>query len=436
MKIRVVDENVSKVEECTPEEWKSLRELLSYPNQVFVQGQVRVYPVYLVHGRTKLFPTGLLPLVKKEFQVLVDDFRNVVTLDVPIRDILEEHQQYLVKEILSLRRCICSIPTGGGKSFVLSYIAAHSAWPTCIVVPTREILVQIQRHLQKLGCENLHILWGDKWDVPSSGVILTTSGTLNSRYEYYEKEMTHIRVLLCDEAHFYGADSFFKIAHLFPNANYRVGFSATPMGRSDNADIRIWACFSPYVLTYKGTIERVAPLEVLMLDYKHLPTRTPIFVDPEDYEFLLVDERRMSALREAVRMLKDSNLVPYVVFVDRVAVGARLSEMLGIPLIVSTSVERKDVFDRLRDGELEGIVTTIGWVGLDIPNLRAVINFTRETTPISLGQKAGRVRRKTPEKELGIVVDFWDDFGKLPRRWARRRANVYKKFGNVRVVKV
>ena len=52
------------------------------------------------------------------------------------------------------------------------------------------------------------------------------------------------------------------------------------------------------------------------------------------------------------------------------------------------------------------------------------------STPINIIQKSGRVRRKGDGKQVGIVIDLYDESGKA-LSWTKKRMTIYKKIGNI-----
>jgi superfamily II DNA or RNA helicase len=425
MQLTIQDENFTKVTEYTEEEFQKLRQLLSFTNYHFIRGRWVKDVKYLVSATKKHFPTGLVPYLQQhgiDFEVV--DQRIHWTLNVSkALEFLEEHQREVIQKAVQQKRCIVNLPTGAGKTFTYSTVCGLIDRRVAIVVPTKEILDQVVGTLKRYTSD-FAVYWGSNNDL-TRRIIISTAGTLSSRYQYIKEEMSTVEVLIADEAHYYGANSFFKVAHLFPKAHYRWGFSATPIGRSDNADLRILGVFSPtIVVSSHTTIDRIVPIQVVFLDYTK---NNPAFSDPEDYVLLQKDPRRLYTIIWICQHLQEAE-IPFLVFVDRIEVGEILSSALGLPLVTSTSNNRETVFQQIREGKLIGAVTTIGHVGLDIPSLVAIVNTIRDTTPISLGQRAGRVRRRVESKEIGVVFDLLDR-GRMPSRWAKKRMNTYRSLG-------
>jgi len=380
---------------------------------------------YLLSATKKLMPTGLVPYVQSRLTIplnIIDD-RVHWTLDISsIQGKLEPYQQEVLSQIQQKKRCIVCLPTGSGKTYMYSVVSAFIDKKVAIVVPAKEVLDQVERTLREYT-NDFVVFWGPKTDLDKR-IVISTAGTLAARFNYIREEMSTVEVLFADEAHYYGANSFFRVSHLFPRAHYRVGFSATPVGRSDKADLRVLGVFSPEMIYTTHKIDRIVPVSVVFLDYTK---NNPAFSDPEDYEALLKDRRRIQAICWIASQLRDTQ-IPFLIFVDRLELGEKIAFHLQIPFVTANSNDRGKVFQQIRENKLIGAVTTIGHTGLDIPVLMAIINTVRDTTPISLGQRAGRVMRKLDSKNIGVVFDFLDR-GRLPARWASKRMRVYQALG-------
>ena len=444
LSIEIIDANYSVIKNFTKEEYNLCRSILSYKTPIYYGGKLLYQTNFLLHGKTFKFPTGALPILleHKKFKNIIpytiENEINEKKISIPISDNLEEYQKYIITEINKNQRCIIQLPTGAGKSYMISYIAHHLKQPTIIIVPTEEILNQIKEQLEKIYKEKVSIIHGSKEEIQHN-IILTTGQTLYSRYELYteEEKFLHIKCILADEVQYYGANTFFKASFLFPNAYFRLGFSATPLGRSDNADLRTLSIFSSHIITYDTTlIHRVVPVHVVFIKYDHIPE--PMEMDKilgeismleHTYEGLLKSKARLEAIFKLLTKLINNNL-SFICFVDRLEYGENISNYLNIPFVHSNNKERTEIINQLKDEKIKGIISTIGKEGLDIPSLDVVVNTSREATIISLGQKAGRARRKTEEKNVALVFDFEDHQFPLVRRWSNKRKSIYKKFAS------
>ena len=263
-------------------------------------------------------------------------------------------------------------------------------------------------------------------------VILTTGQTLNSRYDMYavDKVFQNVNVLIADEVHYFGANSFFKVSHLFPNAFMRFGFSSTPKGRSDNADIRVVGVFSPEFINVDETlIDRIVPLQIILIKYHQETTKGLQSLDiVNTYDDLLLLESRKQTIISTAQKLSKQDL-SWLIFVDRLAYGEELANKLSVPF-AHANADRKTIFEDMKQKRIIGCVSTIGKEGLDIPNLDAIINTSIISTPINIIQKSGRVRRKGDGKQVGIVIDLYDESGKA-LSWTKKRMTIYKKIGNI-----
>ena len=82
----------------------------------------------------------------------------------------------------------------------------------------------------------------------------------------------------------------------------------------------------------------------------------------------------------------------------------------------------------MTDGKIEVLYATyaIAKEGLDIPPLRNLVMASPVKDEITVTQSAGRVMRKYPDKECGIVWDF-DDNMRMLQGWLKKRMSIYNK---------
>ena len=73
--------------------------------------------------------------------------------------------------------------------------------------------------------------------------------------------------------------------------------------------------------------------------------------------------------------------------------------------------ERQELLRQLSEGEISVLFATysIAKEGLDIPCLRNLVMASPVKDEITVTQSAGRVMRKYPDKEYGIIWDFEDN---------------------------
>jgi superfamily II DNA or RNA helicase len=432
--IEIQDENWAQFKDINDKVlWEKIRKFLSYSTPTYFGGRVHYQRVFLVHGITKKFSVGLIPLLLSKFPSLqvVDKRPKHEKLTIPLSDELEEYQRTILEQALRVERAVITLPTGSGKSYMISYLCTQilEKYPDkqiCIIVPSIEILHQIKKNLPS---DKTGLVWSNKQETDKP-IIITTGQTLNSRFDEFsvDKILENVSILITDEAHHVGSNTFYKISFLFPKAFIRLGFSSTPKGRSDGADLKIVGVFSSTFLNVDSKqISRIVPVEILMIKY---PVTTSGLCISMEYNDLLDFEPRKQAIIQIAKRLSSSELT-WLMFVDRLSLGEELSKALDVPFVNASNPNRRDLFQQLQEKKILGIITTVGKEGLDIISLSSIINTSRVSTPIDIIQKVGRVRRRTEGKDQALVIDFYDDVTDNVLSWTKKRISIYKQVGNV-----
>lgn len=157
---------------------------------------------------------------------------------------LRPYQQECFDNILtelSKHKSTCVIaPTGSGKSLIIRYLAEHY-WKTnfkqvIIVSHRKKLVTQTHEYFEKsdIDCQ---ILRGNSYPNPHAKVIVSTiqSAKMESKIDrvrsifsndLFHTSMLDVGLIIVDESHQVGTDSYEKLFSMFPRAQI-VGFSAT-----------------------------------------------------------------------------------------------------------------------------------------------------------------------------------------------------------------
>jgi len=129
------------------------------------------------------------------------------------------------------RKVLVACPTGSGKTFIFSHIAADEAFgnrSVLILAHRDELIQQAKEKLTIAASMNCAIekaeqtsIGSDKWIVVGSVQTLMRQ----SRLEKFARD--HFKTIIVDEAHHILADSYQRILNYFAGARV-VGFTATP----------------------------------------------------------------------------------------------------------------------------------------------------------------------------------------------------------------
>lgn len=211
---------------------------------------------HLFRPRSGAFPTGLCSalegaLTASGVEVGVEDLRVPptpteagfdligITFDTPY-----EYQLDACEKMIEAKQGVVKAATGSGKTEIACAVTQYLGLKTLFMVPSRELMYQSQkRFMTRLGLTEAEIgVVGDgKW-LPGSLVTVASIDTLESRMNTDECQdlIKETEVLFLDECHGVGSDTYYTVATLCP-AFYRYGLSATPLDRTDGANMMLLA---------------------------------------------------------------------------------------------------------------------------------------------------------------------------------------------------
>ena len=210
----------------------------------------------LLNKKTGAFPTGLLRAVKETleangYEYDIEDHRvkpkpkrektSLVGISMTGK---YSYQQDAVDSAIENMQGIIKAATGSGKTEIAAAITQYLGLNTLFLVPSAELMYQTQkRFITRLGLTSKEVgVIGDGEWKPGSFVTVALVNTLESRLSNPEtlELMSEIDILFLDECHGAGSETYFTVATFCP-AYFRFGLSATPLDRTDGADLRLIA---------------------------------------------------------------------------------------------------------------------------------------------------------------------------------------------------
>ena len=218
---------------------------------------------HLFRPRSGAFPTGLVASVRRSLEeegveVEVEDLRspptpteagfdlNGITFDAPY-----EYQLEACEKMIEAKQGVVKVATGGGKTEIACAVTQYLGLKTLFMVPSKQLMYQSQqRFMERLELSEAEVgIVGDsKWQ-PGSIVTIASIDTLESRMDTVECQdlIKSTEVLFLDECHGVGSDTYYTVATLCP-AFYRYGLSATPLDRTDGANMMLLAATGEQII--------------------------------------------------------------------------------------------------------------------------------------------------------------------------------------------
>jgi superfamily II DNA/RNA helicase len=309
-------------------------------------------------------------------------------------------QERVIPVILSGRDLIACAQTGTGKTAafllpILNFISekrpVHTH--TLILVPTRELAIQIDQQIQglayTLNITSLAVYGGGDgigWDQEKvalskgADIIVATPGRLISHLNQGYVKFNQIEVLVLDEADrmldvgFY--DDIMRIISYLPKIRQTLMFSATIPFKIRSMSKHIMKNPVEIALERSKPAEGVIQAVYMLNDSQKLPLINSIIADNPEYTSILIFSSTKKKLSEIVRGLRSK---------DYHVEG--ISSDLG-------QKEREEMLLRFRSRKTRVLVATdVLSRGIDIKDINLVINFDAPSDAEDYVHRVGRTAR-------------------------------------------
>ena len=378
------------------------------------------------------------------------DLQRVLAAGVEFR-----HRQDEVATLISQReRGIIKAVAGFGKSYCVATIAlAFPYAKIAVAVPGAEImrdmmgkLTKYLPHVGQFGCGK---------HKRGTRINLYSFGSLHHCDEPPD-------ILIADEVHRIAAESYSRnLASITTHARM-FGFSATPSGRSDGADIRAESFFGPIIFELDWDEARANNLVPDLEVHWHPVTMA---VNPSAGKQGVAKKRagiwrnhaRNAAIAAVARVYPPEESV--LIMVETIDHAVYLQqhlpeytlcyanidkkryeqyqnrELLGADFTPLTEQDREQMQHDFREGRLRKVISTSVWgTGVSFDHLRVVIRADGAAgNSIKDEQLPGRATRIHANKQVARLHDFVDLFDDTFENNSKRRRANYKKKGWIQI---
>jgi superfamily II DNA/RNA helicase len=317
-------------------------------------------------------------------------------------------QEKAIPVIMSGRDLIACAQTGTGKTAayllpIMNNISEKrpSHTHTLILVPTRELALQIDQQIQglayTLNITSLAVYGGGDgsgWDQEKAAlskgadIIVATPGRLISHLNQGYVKFNQIEVLVLDEADrmldigFY--DDIMHITSYVPKKRQTLMFSATMPPDMRSMSKHIMKNPAEISLEMSKPPEGVVQAVYLLSDNQKLPLINSLISDNPDYHSILIFSSTKKKVSEIVRGLRSKN---YLVE----GISSDLEQK-----------EREDMLVRFRSRKTRVLVATdVLSRGIDIKDINLVINFDAPSDAEDYVHRVGRTARA---ETTGVAV--------------------------------
>ena len=450
MKIEV-DCATARIVEASPSEREWVASYLTFndPQARFSNGNP---VVELLNRIDDTFPSGFAGKVRKAGATRTHLSGRLDPIDIELIDVrkpppervqtdlswLRDYQQQAVETALRRTRGIVQISTGGGKTEVMAAIVAAVPGTWLVLVPQADLLEQTADRIEKRTGERPGIVGDGKWE--PKRVTVATFQTLSRRMTKAKDRAAYqlvqsARGLIVDECHTVASGTLGFVCSKATSAYYRIGFSATPLDRTDKKSVFVIAQLG-------GVIHKTTSAELrargMLADANIRMVRVEQGSKAPTWQGVYGDCVVRSKVRNSVvvEMAKQASK-PALVFVSQVQQGRQL-----LPLIRKAGMRaelvwgeddtgaRKQALTDLVAGKLDVIVcSSVFQQAIDIPTLAAVVNGAGGASIIQTLQRIGRGTRIAAGTTKFDVWDILDDGHRWLKRHGEKRADTYRDEG-------
>jgi len=330
-------------------------------------------------------------------------------------------QEKAIPVILEGNDLIACAQTGTGKTAafllpILNFISGKESkhTHTLILVPTRELAIQIDQQVQGLGYTlNINSIAvygggdGSDWDQERTAlskgadIIVATPGRLISHLNQGYVKFNQIEVLVLDEADrmldigFY--EDIMRIISYIPKKRQTLMFSATMPPQIRSLSRHIMKSPTEIALEMSKPAEGVIQAVYLLGDHQKLPLINSLIADNPEYTSILIFSSTKKKVSEIVKGLRSKNF-----------------QVEGISSDLEQK-EREQMLLRFRSRKTRVLVATdVLSRGIDIKDINLVVNFD---APGDAEDYVHRVGRTARAETTGVAVTLVNrmDMQKLER---------------------
>jgi hypothetical protein len=324
---------------------------------------------------------------------------------------------------------IVSMPTGGGKSIIGMEIISKLNMPTLIIVP-RAVLIQqwkdrILEHTN-LTENDIGLVRQSECNYKGKKIVIGLIHSLAQR-EYAQAFYDYFGVVLTDEVHVCGAETFATVAPKF-DAPVRVGLSATVERKDGMANCFLWH-IGPVVA--KTTELKVRPKVVQVRYFNPASSHTGLFWNGKlilarylnriatiPARNVFIGNLVVALYKKGHHILVLSDRLPMLHELKRLVAGETGSDKVGLFI-----GQEKDLGKQI----LLGTYGSAG-LGADIPRITALVFASPR---VDVVQATGRALRQGEP----LVYDIVDTASSVMQGWAHVRMKYYRQIATQIVVK-
>ena len=399
-----------------------------------------------------ILPFGCLDMIWRYWKKLEYDGGEFERKIAPLRPVsydshikLYDYQEKAVEKALFAKNGVIVMPCGSGKTQTALELIARIGGRCLWLTHTKDLLTQSMNRAKSVYDNQEDGFYGTITDgkVNIGKITFATVQTMvNLDLSQYKDEWDVIVVDECHKA--IGSPTkvmqFYKVLSSL-SCRYKYGLTATPK-RADGLEMSMFALIGNVVAEIKKEEVDLNTCDVYVncFETDYMPESDDVLNGDGTINYaaliddLINNEERFDKVLSVINGLER----PILVLGNRVDYLKKLNVayngdsicLSGMRQTKKAKQERAEALEKMKSYDLDCIFATYALAkeGLDIPNLKYVVFATPEKDETTVVQSAGRVERKSDDKDNGCIIDFVDSFG-MYKGWSKKRMNIYRKQG-------
>lgn len=367
-------------------------------------------------------------------------------------------QPQIIQESVDLlnqdKQFILAAPTGFGKTFISTEIAGRMGRRFCVITTKEDILYQWVKAIQltlNLTEDEIGIWRGDSTPKPHHKAVVALVQSVSKGPERYGiKAYEGFGLILCDEVHRMGADSFSQTMWHFPS-KLRMGLSATPRRKDGKDQVFRWhigpvmveakmEVLVPKVLLHSTPwkIPRTNTGQQIPHDFGQISTlMKPMCRNPQRNQLIL--NYLVSTWEKGRHTIAFSDNLEHLEIISDLLLQANVPEeaigwYVGFPNdhygIPKGTKGRKELEREVREKHsIRPIVLATYAMASEATNLPWLDTCILMTPKADVVQIVGRIRREYEDKKPPVVVDLVDRDSRVLASYSLARVKWYRSLG-------
>jgi len=328
-------------------------------------------------------------------------------------------QKEALKRALTLKNGVLVAPTGSGKTILMmGIISAYPKAKILVLAHTKSLVFQTYEEFKE-NFDSVQRMQGGICKMITERIVIST---IQSFYMIqYQNYSVHFDIVIVDETH-----KLTKFDQMYDKvlsnilAPIRLGFTATPRKETES-ELCSEGLLGPiiYNLTINKAVEHMIvakpKIKIIATPYDYEVRALRNYPDVYKHGITLNRKRNMLILETAIEhMKKGRSVLIMIVKLEHGKALIRLAKRKYHRRLHFVQGSTPDDIRNLIKKDLTSkklmwaICSTVWKEGINIPSLGVIINAAGGKSEINTLQAIGRGLRRTDEKSIIHVVDFFD----------------------------